>query len=154
MKVSQIKKDIQSKTVAGLNGAGEDIQDLFKEVLQRDFYDAYNPKLYDRKNIIPNEVQKSSAVSNGSGASVEVYYDAGAGGHPRPTAKDIFGYEHHVDYSEEEILTAVMSGYHMVGISGRGAKTANTWFNTLAEFDAKKDEIIPRNLRAAGLPVH
>lgn len=154
MRASQIKKDIQSKTVIGLNGAGEDIKTLFKQVLLRDYYNVYAPQLYLRQGIIPNEVQKSAATSSGSGASVEVYYDAGAGGHVRPIAVDALGHEHPVQYSEEEILDAVMAGYHMAGTSGRGAKTANTWFNTLAEFDAKKDEIIPRNLRAAGLPIH
>lgn len=154
MKASQIKKDIQSKTVIGLNSAGEDIKTLFRQVLFRDYYNRYAPQFYLREGIMQNEIQKSSATSNGSGASVEVYYDAGAGGHIRPVAVDAFGNEHPVEYSEEDILNAVMAGYHMAGISGRGAKTANTWFNTLAEFDAKKDEIIPRNLRDAGLPIH
>lgn len=143
MKASQIKKDIQSKVVVGLNGVGEDTKELFKEVLQSDYYDAYKPKEYSREWVMPHEVQKSFAQPSGSGGSVEIYYDAGAGGHVQPKG-----------YSEEEILDAVMWGYHMKGMTGAGDVTDNTWFNTLAEFDAKKDEIIPRNLRAAGLPVH
>lgn len=154
MKASQIKKDIQSKVTVGMNGVGEDTKTLFRQVLFRDYYNRYAPQFYLREGIMQDEIQKSPVASNGSGASVEVYYDAGEGGHVRPIAVDAFGNEHPVLYSEEDILNAVMAGYHTAGLSGRGAKTGNTWFNTLAEFDAKKDEIIPRNLRAAGLPVH
>ena len=153
MKVDQIKKDIQSKVVVGLDGAGEDVKKLFRQVLFRDYYNAYAPQLYLREGIMQNEIQKSSAISSGNGGSVKVYYDAGVGGHIRPVAVDVLGNKHPVEYSEEEILTAVMSGYHMAGTSGRGAKTANTWFKTLAEFDKQKHAIIPKNLRAAGLPI-
>lgn len=154
MKASQIKKDIQSKVTVGMNGVGEDTKTLFRQVLFRDYYNRYAPQFYLREGIMQDEIQKSPVASNGSGASVEVYYDAGEGGHVRPVAVDAFGHERPVLYSEEDILNAVMAGYHMAGISGRGEKTGNTWFKTLAEFDDKKDRIILKNLREAGLPVH
>lgn len=154
MKAGQIKKDIQAKVVVGMNGVGEDTKTLFRQVLFRDYYNRYAPQFYLREGIMQNEIQKSPVVSNGSGASVEVYYDAGAGGHVRPVSVDAFGHEHPVLYSEEDILNAVMAGYHTAGLSGRGAKTENTWFKTLAEFDDKKDKIILENLQEAGLPIH
>lgn len=154
MKVDQIQKDIQSKVNVALDASGEDIKHLFKDVLYRDFYNVYKPVEYIRTEQIKNAIQKTPAVSSGTGSSVEVFYDEGVMKHPRPYAVGQSGVSHYVDYSELEILIATMSGYHMVGVTGKGAKTDNTWFNTLAEFDKQKHSIISKQLKAAGLPIH
>lgn len=154
MRVDQIKKDIGSKVKIGLDASGEDVKELFKNVLYNDYYGAYEPEIYDRKEQIQNAIDKTSAVSHGSGGSVKVYYDSGKMSHPNPDDYGQNGEHLNVGYSEEEILDAVMLGYHMVGMTGRGALTANTWFRTLAEFDKQKHVIIPKELRAAGLPIH
>ena len=149
--IEQIEKDIKSRVEIAVGMSGYDIEKLFKQVLSDEYYGKYKPVEYVRKNQIQNAIKKSPVSSSGNGSSIDVYYDAGAMSHDRPTAIGKSGKAHKVEYSEPEILTAVMSGYHMVGASGRGAKTDNTWFETLAEFDAKKDQIINKNLKAAGL---
>lgn len=154
MKVDQIKKDIGKKVKVGLDASGEDVKNLFKDVLYRDYYGAYSPKVYERKEQIQNAIDKTPTVSHGSGGSVKVYYDSGKMSHPRPDDIGQNGEKLNVEYSEPEILDAVMWGYHMPGMTGRGAVTGNTWFKTLAEFDKQKHIIIPKELRAAGLPIH
>lgn len=154
MRADQIKKDIGKKVKVGLDASGEDIKNLFKDVLYNDYYGAYNPTIYDRKKEIQNAITKTPAVPHGSGGNVKVYYDSGLMSHPRPNDYGINHEKLNVEYSESEILDAVMWGYHMVGMTGYGDVTDNTWFKTLEEFDKQKHVIIPKELRAAGLPIH
>ena len=149
--VEQIKKDILTGCKTALNTSGEEFKNIFKEVLESEYYGRYSPVEYVRTNQTKNAIKKSPVSSGGNSCSISIYYDSGAMSHPRPTAVGQSGNEHPVEYSEPEILTAVMAGYHMVGTTGRGAKTDNTWFETLAEFDKKYKPIVIKNLKGAGL---
>lgn len=152
MDIDSIKNDIKSKVAIAVDASGEEVKTLFRNVLYDKYYGAYSPREYIREEQIQNAIQKSPTTSSSNGSKVEIYYDAGQMSHANPSVGKS-GMKHPVEYSEPEILTAVMSGYHMVGVTGKGAKTDNVWFETLAEFDKQKHSIIPKQLKAAGLPI-
>ena len=154
----ELERFLLAKCQSALLKAQERVYEIIKRFLDQ-FYDDYDPTLYNRTYQLLNSLVKSRVVPYGKGYQAEVYFDldslqyykqAWQGGDPP---------------SGEQVFEAAKQGLHgAIGDAGVGWKHweynyvsgntgVNIWGDPIHELDAKAIDILVDMLKAEGIPI-
>ena len=147
----QLKEFLMAKCKNAVIQAENKVYAIIKRFLV-EFYQDYDPSVYERTNQLLHSLVKSGIRQTRNGYEAEVYFDLGglsyAGGNP----------------SGEQVMEAASQGYH--GAIGdmpykpekqflymHGRTGVSVWNDPIKELDAEAIEILADMLKAEGIPV-
>lgn len=141
--IDDIKRYIISRSAVAIKQAQEDVFTILENVLM-EFYDEYEPVLYERTLQLLCCCVKEDIKSTGNGWEAEVYFDAG-----------MMNYETGSRPSGEQVLEAASWGRHgAMGLAVADFKGTPIYEESANIISNQIYQKIEKALIEAGIPVH
>lgn len=151
----ELERFLMRKSRQALLKAQDKVYSIIKKFVY-EFYNDYDPELYNRTYQLLESLVQSRIVSDGKGYKAEIYFDldklkyakyAWQGGDP-PSGEQVFE-------AAKQGLHGAMGdaggGYRFQYISGYDG--TNIWSDPIQELDAKAIDILVDMLKAEGIPI-
>lgn len=141
----QLKAFLLSKFQVAITQTQNKIYAIIKKALV-EFYQDYDPVLYERTNQLLHSLVKSDVRHVGNGYRAEVYFDLSS-----------INYVTGNEPSGKQVMAAASQGLH--GAIGNnllyrpGNTGADVWNTPIQEIDARAIDMIVRELKAQGIPI-
>ena len=140
---SQIKAFLLSKCKNALSQAQNKIYAIIKRFLV-EFYQDYDPELYDRTNQLLHSLVKSDVIQTATGYKACVYFDLSS-----------IDYIYGAQPSGEQVMSAAAEGWH--GADGLLVKSGNTgvsiWNDPMEILNAEAFNILEKMMIDEGIPI-
>lgn len=137
----ELERFILKKCRSALLKAQEEVYKIIKKFLYQ-FYNEYDPVVYERTYQFLQSLVQSRIVSDGKGYKAEVYFNLD------------YGYETASKPSAEQVMGAADFGRHgAMGLAVADFKGTSVWHEPLEILDAKAIGILVDMLRAEGIPI-
>ena len=143
--IEAIKRDIIKKSEKGIEQAQDRIY-KFIDMFLKEYYNEYDPKVYERTEQLLNSLVKSKVVSSGNGYVAEVYFDIDKLDYSMKKVGGKLVPNH--GWSEEETLASAARGEHGGYVVGTAI-----WSDPIAYLPKEAYDILKRELIKAGIPL-
>lgn len=142
---NELKKFLLQKCQIAVARTQNKIYAIIKKVLV-EFYQDYDPLLYERTNQLLHSLIKSNVRQVGNGYEAEVYFDLSSINYTTgnmPTGK--------------QVMTAASQGLHgAIGnnlLYTQGNTGVDVWNTPIQEIDARAIDMLVQELKTQGIPV-
>ena len=138
----QLEKFLLKKSRLALLKAQDKVYTIIKRFVYQ-FYNEYDPIVYERTYQLLQSLVQSRIVSDGKGYKVEIYFDL-----------DSLNYTTGSNPSGEQVMKAAEWGRHgAMGLAVADFKGTSIWHEPLEVLDAKAIKILVDMLKAEGIPI-
>ena len=142
---NELKKFLLQKCQIAVAQTQNKIYAIIKKVLV-EFYQDYDPILYERTNQLLHSLVKSNVRQVGNGYEAEVYFDL-----------DSINYATGNMPTGKQVMAAASQGLHgAIGsnlLYRQGNSGIDVWNTPVQEIDARAIDMLVRELKAQGIPV-
>lgn len=151
----ELERFLLAKCQDALLKAQGEVYAIIRKFLD-DYYNDYDPELYDRTRQLFNSLVKSRIMPDGNGYKAEVYFDLDKLHYAK------FDWQKGNAPTGEQVFDAAKQGLHgAIGDAGGGYQFRyiagntgiNIWSDPIRELDAKAIDILVDMLRAEGIPI-
>lgn len=146
----ELENYILSHSEVAIKAAQEKVYGIINKFLEQ-YYNEYEPSLYERTGQLLRSLVKSDVRQNGSGLIAEVYFDLNLLDYSIKTLKGIGTWDNK-GWSEEVTLQTAMIGENPHGGWPTNNKT-QIWTESMKVLNQDAIEILKQELVNAGIPV-
>lgn len=138
----QLETFLMKKSRLALLKAQDKVYGIIKRFVYQ-FYNEYDPTVYERTRQLLESLVQSRIVSDGKGYKAEIYFDLNS-----------LNYTTGSQPSGEQVMQAAEWGRHgAMGLAVADFKGTSIWHEPLEILDAQAINILVDMLRAEGIPI-